>query len=68
MDGNFRRDMKGSNINPSSCFAERELTLSEIDSRFQNGEIDKQEAERLSIQWAVDTDNIHLLSMLLGSK
>jgi len=41
-------------INASSCFAEREVTLSQIDSMYQNGEINQQEADRMATQWLID--------------
>lgn len=62
---NFNQGYKSSSINATSCFAEREVTLTEIDSMLVNGEINKDEAKILTIQWAVDTGNAHMLPALL---
>ena len=47
--------IKASSINPSSCFAERELTLSDIDSMYHNGEISLYEAQAMVIKIAADS-------------
>ena len=53
MDGNVRRNgpkfSSGGPINASSCHAECLPTLSEIDSMWQNGEIDTEEAKRMAL-------------------
>lgn len=59
---------KNSKINKHSPFAEREITLTEIDSMFQNGEINEKEARDMVVQWAVDTNNVALLPTLIGGK
>lgn len=39
----------GNGLDHTSPFAERELTLSEIDSKYQNGEIDRDRAEKMMV-------------------
>ena len=62
----YGRGYKGSSINQHNIFAEREVTLTDIDSMFQNGEIGVKEARELTVTWAVQTDNVHLLPSILG--
>ncbi len=47
---------KSSSINASNCHAERELTLSQVDSMYQNGEINQVEAKRMAITVLIDLD------------
>lgn len=57
---------KSSSINASHPQAEREITLTQIDSMYSNGEIGVQEAKKLVVQWAVDTGNATLLPSIIG--
>lgn len=59
---------KGSSINHHSPFASRDLTLSEIDSMWQNGEITQEEAENLAVEVACKTSNIQVLQAMMESK
>jgi len=59
---------KGSSINQHSPFAARELTLSEIDSMWQNGEITQEQAQDLAIEVACNTSNIQVLQAMMGEK
>ena len=43
-------------INASSPFAERELTLSQIDSMLYNGEINRDEAQSMALQVLCNLD------------
>jgi hypothetical protein len=49
-----RLRVKGTSINPSSPFAEREMSLSRIDSMLFNEEISKNDARLLIIQLVED--------------
>jgi len=60
--------IKASCINASSPFAEREITLTQIDNMWEAGEINTQEAKNMIIKWAVETKNTHLLPVLIGNK
>lgn len=57
---------KSSSINASSPYAERELSLSEIDSKYQNGEISREEAISLSLN--LIGNNKEVLIALAGSR
>jgi polyhydroxyalkanoate synthesis regulator phasin len=48
--------IKSSNINSSSPFAERELTLSEIDSMYQNGEINEDQARKMATKMLIQNN------------
>jgi len=58
---------KSSCINQYSCDAEREDTLSHIDSALYNGEISKAEARDRMIQWAVDNGGEAMLPGLMAN-
>lgn len=60
-----RMGAKGSSINASSPHAERELTLSEIDSLYYNSEITREEAKNKVVAWALNTGNEALLPTVL---
>jgi len=59
--------VKGSSINASSPQAEREITLSNIDSMLWDYEIDYPKAREMVITWAVNTDNTVLLPTILAT-
>lgn len=60
-----RLKVKGSNINQYSPFAERELTLSDIDSMFQNGEITVEEAQKMALRIVAETNDTAILHALI---
>jgi len=51
---NTYQGIKSSSINASNPHAERELTLSEIDSMYQNSEISADEAKAMAVNMASD--------------
>ena len=51
-------------INPSSPYAERLLTLSEIDSAYQNGELTRTEALHKAAEFS--GGNIQILQAIFG--
>jgi len=68
MKAQVKRSMgfKSSCINASSQYAEREMDLSEIDSKYYNGELDKNETQIQMILWAGRTDNMAMLPVLFA--
>jgi len=61
----MRQGYKSSSINQYSEMAEREVTLSDIDSKLFNGEITTNKAREMMIQWAVDNEAVHQLPALM---
>jgi hypothetical protein len=55
---------KQSSVNQYSPHAEREVTLTEIDSMLHNGEINMDEAKEMAIRWAAKTNNTQILLQL----
>ena len=53
--------VKGSPINASSPFADRTLTLSEVDSLYQNGEWTSEQC----YQWALNQEDARILLPLV---
>ena len=58
---------KGSSINQYSVHAERLYDLSEIDSKFYNGEWSKDRVQKEMILWADRTGNTPMLPALFAT-
>jgi hypothetical protein len=52
----------------SSPFAEQTLTLSQIDSMYQNGEIDADTAKEMAVEMALETKGTNLILEAVLSK
>lgn len=63
---NGPRFPSGGPINASSPHAERTLTLSEIDSKWQNGELTLREAKRMAAEMC--GNNLAIIAVLFGGK
>lgn len=59
---------KSSSINSTSPYADRILSLSEIDSLFQNSEITEEEARKMVLQSVSNGTDTAVISAVFGGK